>query len=192
MDKPNYVLKTDEAVLVPVNQGSGLKILKTGVWIVVAVIVIGSFIFQTNLFPEISWTARCLLIVLAVGVTFLGGKKSDIPSPIELQFYDSYLVIYRPKRYYSKRVTRMEINKIPYSDITKCVYKSKSKRLHIYGNVDATWYNYNDEGVVSSTPTYNRTVTDTLCYFSTRCAPDVDFKSEIEAHSPIKVIIENS
>ena len=192
MEAPNYILKTQEAVLVPVNQGSGLRFLKIGVWTVVAIIVIGSFLFQSNLFSELSWTARCLLIVLAVGVSFIGGKKTDIPSPIELQFYDSYIIIYRPKRYYSRKVTRMEINKMLYSNITKCIYKSNSKRLHIYGNVDATWYNYDANGVVSSTPTYSRMVTNTLCYLSTRCAPDVDFKTEIETHSPIKVIIENS
>lgn len=192
MDNPNYVLKTQEAVLVPVNQGVGLRFLKMGVWIVVAIIVIGSFIFQLNLFSELSWTARCLLIVLAVGVSFIGGKKTDVPSPIELQFYDSYLIVYRPKRYYSKKVTRKEINKMLYSDIKRCVYKVNSQRLQIYGNVAATWYNYDANGVVSSTPNYNRMVTDTLCYLSTRCAPNVDFKTEIESHSPIKVIVENS
>ena len=192
MDNPNYVIKTHEAVLTPVNQNSGLRFLKIGVWIVVAIVVIGSFVFRINLFSELSWTARILLIVVAIRVTFLNGKKEYIPSLMELQFYDSYIIIYRPKRYYSRKVTRMEINKMLYSNITKCIYKSNSKRLHIYGNVDATWYNYDANGVVSSTPTYSRMVTNTLCYLSTRCAQDVDFKTEIETHSPIKVIIENS
>lgn len=192
MENPNYTLKTQEAVLVPVNQSSGLRFLKIGVWVVVLVIVIGSFLFQQNLFSELSWTARCLLIVLTVGVTFLGGKKMDVPSPIELQFYDSYLIIYRPKRYYSRKVTRMEVNKMLYTDITRCIYKARSQRLQIYGNVAATWYNYDSNGVVPPSPTYDRMVTDTLCYLSTRCAPNVNFKFEIEAHSPIKVVVENS
>ena len=79
-----------------------------------------------------------------------------------------------------------------YSDIKSCVYKVLSKRVHIYGNVMATWYNFNKDGVIPATPTYNKFVSDTLCYFSTRCATNVDFKSEIESHSPIEVIIENS
>ena len=45
MENPNYVIKTNEAVLVPKKQSSGFTFLKTGVWIVVAVIVIGSLLF---------------------------------------------------------------------------------------------------------------------------------------------------
>lgn len=97
MENPNYVIKTNEAVLVPKKQSSGFTFLKTGVWIVVAVIVIGSLLFQDNLFSELSWTARILLIVLALGVTFLGGKKEYAPSPMELQFFDDHLVLYLPK-----------------------------------------------------------------------------------------------
>lgn len=119
-------------------------------------------------------------------------EERKYTSPIELQFYDDYLVLYRPKRYYSKKVTRMEINKMMYSDINRCVYKAKSRRIQIYGNVSATWYNYDANGMVSQTPSYNRVVTDTLCYFSTRCANDIDFKNIIEANSPIRVTVENS
>ena len=75
METPNYILKTNEAVLVPTSQESGYKFLKIGVWCVVAVIILGSLIFQDNLFSKLSWTARIFLIVLAVGVTFIGGKK---------------------------------------------------------------------------------------------------------------------
>lgn len=76
MNRPNYVIQTNEAVLIPTNQSRGITFLKTGVWIVVAVIVLGSLLFQDNLFSELSWTARVLLFVLALGVTFLGGKKN--------------------------------------------------------------------------------------------------------------------
>ena len=192
MDNPRYVLKTNEAVLISQKQNGGITFLKVGVWLVVAVIVIGSLVFQDNLFSEMSWTTRCLLIAVAIGVAFVGSKKENIPSPIELQFYDDYLILYRPKRYYSKKVSRMEINKMMYADIKRCVYKSRSQRIQIYGNVSATWYNYDANGMISQTPSYNRTISDTLCYFSTRCVNDVDFKTEIEAHSPIKVVVENS
>lgn len=192
MENPNYILKTNEAVLMPKNQSNSLGFIKIGVWIVVAVIVLGSLVFQDNLFAELTWTTRMLLIAVAIGVIFVGSKKENVPSPMELQFYDDYLIIYRPKRYYSKKVTRMEVNKMRYSDIRRCVYKAQSKRVHIYGDVTATWYNYDKNGVVSQTPTYNRIVSDTLCYFSTRCATDVDFKQIIEAYSPVQVTVENS
>lgn len=192
MENPNYVIKTNEAVLVPTKQSSGFTFLKTGVWIVVAVIVIGSLLFQDNLFSELSWTARVLLIVLAFGVTFLGGKKEYTPSPMELQFFDDRLVLYLPKRYYSKSVTRMEINQMKYSEITKCVYKTKSQRIHLYGNGTSTWYNYKADGTIPKTPTQVRNYHAGLIYFNTQFATDVDFKTEIENHSPIQVIVENS
>lgn len=192
MSEPNYVIKTNEAVLMPTKQSSGFTFLKMGVWIVVAVIVFGSLLFQDNLFLELSWTTRVLLIVLALGVTFLGGKTEYAPSPMELQFFDDHLVLYLPKRYYSKRVTRMEINQMKYSEITKCVYKAKSQRIHLYGNGTSTWYNYKADGTIPQTPTQVRNYTAGLIYFNTRLATDVDFKAEIESHSPIQVIVENS
>lgn len=144
------------------------------------------------MFSELSWTARVLLFVLALGVTFLGGKKEYVPSPMELQFFEDHLVLYLPKRYYSKHVTRMEINQMKYSEITKCVYKSKSQRIHLYGKGTSTWYNYKADGTIPQTPTQVRNCTAGLLYFNTKFAIDVDFKTEIEKHSPIQVIVENS
>ena len=192
MENPKYILKTNEAVLISKNQSSGIKFLKIGVLVFIGIIILGSLIFQDNLFSELSWSTRMLLIVVANIALFGGGKKENVPSPMELQFYDDYLILYRPKRYYSRKVTRMEVNKMMYTDIKRCVYKRHSQRLHIYGNVTATWYNYDSNGVVSQVPTYNRVVEDTLCYFSTRCAEDVDFKQVIENYSPLQVDIENS
>lgn len=192
MESPNYVLKTNEAVLMPKNQSKGMEFLKIGVWVIVLMIVIGSLIFRNNLFSELSWSARVLLVVLAFAVTLVAGKQENVPSPIELQFYDDYIILYRPKRYYSRRVTRMEINKMHYSEITRCIFRVQSQRIHIYGNLAATWYDYDKNGRIQQTPTYNRIVADTMCYFSTRCAAGVDFKNIIEAHSPIQVTVENS
>ena len=56
MEKPNYVLRTNEAVLMPVNQGNGLLVFKICVWIVVALTVLGSIVFQDNLFSELSFS----------------------------------------------------------------------------------------------------------------------------------------
>lgn len=187
--EPKYIFKTNEAVLVSKNSKL-FSIIKVTVWVVVAILLIGSVLFQDNLFAELDGRNKVILIILAIGVTFFG-KREDVPSEIQLQFFDDHLIIFRPKRFYSKRVTRMEVNKMMYSDITKCVIKEKSKRVHIYGDVSAKWYNFDSRDVVSPTPTYDRLVKDTLCYFSTRCATDVDFKRVIEENSPIRVIVED-
>lgn len=192
MEKPNYVLKTNEAVLFPKEQSKGFVVLKTGVAVVILVIIVGSLLFQENLFAQLSWTPRVLLITLVIGVLTMNGRKEYGPSPMELQFFDEYLILYLPKRYYNKRVTRMEINKMKYSEISKCVYKAESQRIHLYGDGISTWYNYKKDGTIPQTPTKVNEYKDGLIYFGTRLAVDVDFKQEIEAYSPIKVIVENS
>ena len=192
MNNANYVLKTNEAVLIPENESVLQRVVKIGVWIVVLIIVVGSLIFRDNLFSEISWTTRVLLIVLAVGVLFWSGRKVDTPSEMELQFYDDYFVFYLPKRYYSRRITRKDITTMKYSEISKCVYLTKSCRVQIYGNGTSVWYNYKKDGKLPDDPTETRHFTGGMIYFSTRCATGIDFKKEIEEHSPIKVIVENS
>lgn len=191
-EKPNYILRTNEAVLMPTSHGNGLLVFKICVWVVVLLIVLGSLIFHDNLFSELSWSARILLIVLAIGVTLYGGKKEYFPSPMELQFFDDYLVLYLPKRYYGKHLTRMQIDKMKYSDITKCVYKTQSQRIHIYGDGISIWYNYRADGTIPQNPTEKRSFKERLIYFDIRLAPEIDFKKEIETHSPIKVDIEDS
>ncbi|WP_428909701.1 hypothetical protein [Niallia sp. Krafla_26] len=191
MEKPNYVLKANEGVLVPKNENLPLGKIKLAVWIVVGVIILGSLLFQDNLFSELSGTAQVLLVVLAIGVSFTGGTKM-VSSPFEIRFYDDYLVVYREKKTYNKKVSRKEYDKFYYKDITKCQYRTKSKQINIYGDTEATWYNYNKDGSLPEKPSYQRTVKGGLCWFYTSLSPEVDFVSEIEKHSPIKVVVEES
>ena len=115
-----------------------------------------------------------------------------MPSPMELHFYNDYLVLYLPKRYYSRKVTRKQINTMKYSEISKCVLKNKSNRIQIYGNGNSVWYNYKKDGSIPSKPTEERRFTEGMIYFNIQFASHIDFKEEIESHSPLKVIVENS
>ncbi|WP_338470838.1 hypothetical protein R4Z10_18995 [Niallia sp. XMNu-256] len=153
MEKPNYVLKANEGVLVPKNENSLISKLKTPVWIIIGIIILGSLIFQENLFDELSETAQFLLIALTIGVTVAGGHKR-VPSPFEIRFYNDYLVVYREKYYYSKKVQRKEYNKFYYKEITKCQYRSQTQRMNIFGDVECIWYNYNKDGTLPEKPFY--------------------------------------
>ncbi len=188
MEKSNYVLKANERVLVPKNENSLFSKLKPAVWIIVGVIVVGSIIFQDNLFSELSWSIRIMLIVIAIGVSFAGGYKR-VPSPFEIRFYDDYFIVYRKKHYYSKKVIRKEYNKFFYKDIQKVEYRTGTKRIHIKGVIEGIWYNYNKDGTLPEKPNYHRTTDGGICYFYMTEAPEVDFVAEIESHSPIKVAI---
>ena len=186
-ENPNYVLKFNETVRKTVKD-INYKI-KIVVIIIIAIIILGSIIFQDNLFSELSWTARILLISLALGVMFTD-KTEKIKSPIEIRFYNDYLVVYREKRYYSGRISRKEYNKFLYKDITKCYYNNNTKRFDIIGKVESIWYNYNTDGTIPNNPTYNRVVDGGICYFYTDLEQEVDLIKEIKEHSPLKVEIQ--
>jgi hypothetical protein len=188
MEIPNYVLKANEGILVPKSEKPLLGKLKITVWIVVGVIIIGSILFQDNLFNDLSWSSRILLIAMVIGIGFSGGNKR-VPSPFEIQFYNDYLIVYREKRYYNKKVIRKEYNKFFYKDIYKIEYRTGTKQILIKGIIEGIWYNYKKDGTLPEKPTYHRTTDGGICYFYTTEAPDVDFVYEIENHSPIKVAI---
>ena len=193
MEQPNYVLRTNEAVLMPKKMPKGKRIAfdiqkKLFLFVIIGLIVC-SVIFREDMFAEMGFSGIVAMVFVA-GVLIKNGGHEDVPSPIELQFYDEYLIFYQPKRYLGKRVTERRITKFYYKDITKCVYYEKLQRIHIYGGGTCTWYNYRKDGSLPEEPTATKSTDDGMTLFSTRCAPDVDFKKEIEEHSPIKVIID--
>ena len=165
MDSPKYVIKTHETVSMPTGNNQPFATLRIIVWVIIAVIILGSFVFGDNLFSELSWTARMILIALAIGISFWGPKSEPVASPLEIRFYSDYLVVFREKRYYSRKVSRKEYNKFFYSDISKIEYDYRIKRLDFIGKIDAMWFNYNKDGSVPQNPSYHRIVDGGICYF---------------------------
>ena len=191
MEIPIYVMEINEGVLVPKSDNSLNNPLKITVLIIIGIIILGSIIFGENLFKEMTWTSRILLISLFVGICFKGQGSHRVPSPMEIRFYKDYLVVYREKYYYSKKVSRQEFNKFFYKDISKCQYRTSSKRINIYGIMEGRWYDYNKDGSVPDKPTYHRVINNGLCYFYTIYATEVDIIANIEKYSRIKVVKEN-
>lgn len=191
MDKPNYVIKTNEAVLMSIETDKSKNVIKICTWIIIGIVLIGSFLLDINIFSELSFGAKIFLIIIVLGLIFYDGKKEYTPSPMELYFFDDYLMMYLPKRYYSKRVSRKQIEIMKYSEISKCVLKANSNRIQIYGDGKAIWYNYNKDGSLPEKPTKEKQFTEGMIYFNIQFATDIDFIKEIETHSPLKVIIEN-
>lgn len=183
--EPNYILRADEAVSKPVNKNKLLYIIKKLLWIIIGIILIGSFFFY-----ELSMNSRLFLIVIGFLLLFVGNKAHRVPSPFELRFYDDFLIVYREKFYYNPKVSCMQFDKFFYKDIKTCEFRTNTQRINIYGIVEGIWYNYDKDGTVSSKPSYDKT-TDSICYFYTS-ASNVDFVREIEEHSPIKVVVENN
>ena len=189
--QPNYVLKFNETDSRKVKDRN--YYIKKTVVIIIAIIVIFSIIFGENLFLELSWTARILLIAIALGILFTG-KKEDVPSPAELRFYDDYLLLFLERKYYSERSIKQEYLKMKYSDITKVKYlpNTSNKRFQIYGNGHSLHYDLKKDGHISKKASRDKMFEKGKIYFSTNLNQNIDFIKEIEEHSPLKVEIDNT
>ena len=150
----------------PNNTSTGIfKILKYAVWAIVALMIIFSLILGENFFFEISSSARIVLIGLVIGSFVWRDKTIEAPSPMEIRFYDDYLIVYKEKHYYNKKISRMEYYKIFYHDITRLRYEYQLKKFKISGTIDAMWFDYQKDGSVPPEPTSHRIVEGTMCYF---------------------------
>ncbi len=114
-----------------------------------------------------------------------------MPSAIEIQFYNDYLIVYRNKHYYSNSIIRREYDKFLYKDIKTIQLRKRTKRVNIFGIVEGVWYNYKKDGSLPEKPTYHKT-TDSICYFYTDYASETDLINAFETYCPIKVSIEEN
>lgn len=183
--KPNYVLRFNEGALVPKKNSSSLQKLRPYILVVIAIILIASFVFGENLFGELSGLARGILLSLAFGTLF-SVTDERVPKPVELWFFNEYLIIYRKHHFYSKKLSRLEYDKIYYKDISSCEFRAKTQRINIYGIFEGKWYDYNKDGSVSAEPSYHKTK-NTICYFYTMFSNSEMIIKEIESHSPIRI-----
>ena len=187
METPTYILKTDESAWAPKQNSKQVVIARKAVRIILVVLLIGSLVFQDNLFAEMSLMPKVLLISLFLGTCFVKTRER-VAKPFEIRFYDDHLVLYRENRYYNPKLSRMEFDKFMYKDIEKIVYRTITHRINIYGIVEGKWYNYNKDGSLPEKPSYHKT-TDSFSYFYTNEAPEVDFVALFEKYTPIKVTI---
>ena len=189
--QPNYVLKFNETDRKKIKDHN--YFIKKAVVIIIVIIVVLSIIFGENLFLELSWTTRILLIAIALGVLFTD-KKEDVSSPAELKFYDDYLILFLERKYYSEKNIKQEYLKMKYSDITKVKYlpNTSNKRFQIYGNGHSLQYDIKKDGSLSKVPSRDKMFKDGMIYFSTNLNQNIDFIKEIEEHSSLKVEIDNT
>lgn len=190
MDKPNYVLKTTNAELMPVNpENKTLTFLKRSVLVVLGVIILGSIVFQDNLFAELTWSTRLILIGLVVGVLLKGEKTDFFPSPMEIQFYDDHFVLYFPNYYLTRHKSSVKTNVFYYDKVTEIIFEDYSKMVYVRGDGNSTRYDYLKDGTLPSKPSRYKDFVEGMVFFNLRLSPEIDIKAEIESHSPLKVTI---
>lgn len=186
MESPNYILKSFENMRVPKNEN--VNLLKTIILIIIGILIVGSLIFELNLFGELSWISQIILVTTFLGTLFSGGNKF-IACPIELHFFNDRIAIYRSYVYYGKNKIRKEVYVFQYNEIQKCTFNKSANRLMFQGQVYVEWFNYRNGGLVPVRPDVSKKQLG-LCYFYTNADPNINFVSEIEYHSPIRITIE--
>ena len=186
METPRYVLKVNEGIVITDPNKMILALSRYMLWFVAGAILIGSIILKSNLLSELSLTSKILLaLMLVYSITWK--TKKAISLPLELRFYNEYLVIYREKIYHSAtKVIHKEINTVRYDDVKICEHNAKTNRISIIGKYHFTWYNYDRSGVVSQTANRDSIIDNALVSFVVM-DNDINITKEIENHSPIKV-----
>lgn len=190
MEEPNYIVRANEGVRMPKNDTLALYYTKKVLGWTIVLLIVWSFVFRESLLRGMSMGALVLLVCAFLRVRTLT-KEEFVPSPFELWFYTDYIVIYREKYYYHTKLSRKQYDKFYYKDIHQCLYHEHSHRMDILGIVEGIWYDYNKDGTVPDKPTYHKT-TDSICYFYTNMAPEIDFVAELERHMPVKVTIRDN
>ena len=112
--KPNYMIRSDEAVLRLVYDNKTFRLIVDILSIMSGLLLIGSIFFF-----KFSWFDNVFFILFVICLNFIGNKRHKVPSPLEIRFYDDYLVLYKEKHYYDPKTSNMEFYKIYYKDIKK-------------------------------------------------------------------------
>lgn len=181
-------LNIDEMVIKPSGEKSKLYRIRIALWIFLGIVLALSIVFGDNLFKEMSTSVRWLIISMICGTAFIKPKNINEPSKMELQLFDDYFILYRPKRYYSKHMVRREFNKVYYSRINSFEYRSEKNMVVIKADIETVWYKYDSNGNLSESPYQNKIVENGLLYFNTKFVDAEKLVYDIEQNSPIKII----
>lgn len=163
-------------------------IFKKMVWILIILFIIISLYFHKNIFMELAFGTRLLLIVISVAILGTAYATEKTPSPFEIRFYEDYMVVYREKYYYDRDLSRKEYDKFFYKDIERIQYKKSIERYNIYGLVEWEYWNYKKDGTLSQKSDGHKKV-KSMCSFYTSNLTNVDYKKWFELYTSVKVTI---
>lgn len=174
MNTAKDILKFNEGILQPKKVNNSIDIIRNIVIGIVFIIIVASILFGENIFLELNWVIQIFLVALVIRFIILTDGKVDVPSPVEIIFYDDYFVVHRPKVWRGKNRLRQESDIMNYDQVTRIKYISESRRFHIYGTYTGKYYKYTKQGGLEATPYYDKVVQDGMLFFSTRCTEEDD------------------
>lgn len=188
MEEPKYVIRSNETMLYGEYRTPFDKVVRQGIYAIVGIMILFKLIFGFDLYGELSSLPR-MMLGLSIVYTLLYGKKNmDHVSPLEIQIYQEYLVIYEEKRFYRKALTRKNICKMYYKDITSIEFDAPMNRMYFFGSMDITWYDYNKDNTLPDVPTQHKYVEDTLWHFRLYEQDGESIISSLKEYASINVI----
>lgn len=184
-EKANEIVYFNDGRMAPKNESKVYTLMKKVFIVFLIVLVLESLLFKEFLFadePINVW----LCFFITVGYLIKQGGYKRIESPSELQFYDEYMVFYVPKHYIKRGKERMEIQKIYYKDVTKCQFRTNTRKMVICGMMDEIYYKYDKNGNIEDAPSFQKHL-DGMIKFYTVFDYEHDFKKIIERNTPLIV-----
>lgn len=189
-ETPKAVVDFIDGRMASKNESTVYTIIKNVFIVFVVILVIGSIIFKEFLFSGES-IAVWLCVIIVLGYLIKNGGHERVETLSQLLFFRDYMVFYVPKHHVKKGLDRMEIQKIYYRDVITCEFRTNTRKMVIRGMLDQTYYEYEKNGVVNSTPSYQRRY-DGMIKFYTVFDYEHDFKAIIEKNSPLTVVYQNA
>ena len=189
MEKPEYVVKGQEAVVAYKVTNPGNTVVRYFVILLLGGMVAVSYFTDNNMFANMSEYYKLFLVFCFLWAILAGRfkKKGEmVPSDIELRFYPDKLELYREKRTYASGKTKKTLTRFLYTDISGITYDQASKRLIIQGQLeDINWVYKN--GTCPAIATSQETIKDGFDVIDTSLDNEHDFVKEIREHTDLKV-----
>lgn len=180
-----HIVSFNEAIPVKSSNQGVVKIIKIAIWSVIGILIVGTIISGDNLFLELNPMALFLLACMLFSTIFLG-KSTMQAAPMEILFFDDYLIMHKCKHYYSKKLSREEFDKIYYKDISRLKWNEVTQQITFQGLFELEWYKYNKDGSVEAVASYTKTIDTMRCFYFHLC-PEVDFLDLFKKYVPCDV-----
>lgn len=188
--QPNYTIRTREMIWIPRVEGRIYPLIKMLTWVILAAVAILSMKFGSK--ENIKYFALAMIVPMTAVVLFslYFNKKKQVASPLEIRFYDDYLVIFRKEVHYKQGMDRMETYKFFYSNIQVIQYSERTEEVDFYGLAEYKWYALDADGNPGEKPVKENKSNSILGFFVDLDNP-IDWVKEIEEHSPLNVAVED-
>lgn len=190
MSKLSTALELAEAVYMEMDGYKSLRIFKVILLVILALLMLGTVVFNNSLLNELSFMAQMLLYSSILFAILAGDRLMLVPSKLELNVFEDHLVLTRNNRPVNKTKFQKEVHTIYFKDLVNCVYKSKSNQMVLQGVIHTLIYDYNKDGSLKSSPSVNKTETTQL-YINFKFEENFEFTRDIAQLIPITFKIES-